>query len=84
MDELIKSSGEPLTFEDFKNENGITYWWASDLINSSINYYFFVICLRQSYNNLFIFCYNLQHFLSNQPLCFFIYIINQSFYLHEK
>jgi len=21
------------TFEDFKNENGITYWWASDLVN---------------------------------------------------
>lgn len=21
-----------LTFEDFKNENGITYWWASDLM----------------------------------------------------
>lgn len=21
----------PLDFEDFKNENGITYWWASDL-----------------------------------------------------
>ncbi|GHS98887.1 hypothetical protein FACS189421_08300 [Bacteroidia bacterium] len=32
MDELIKSNGEKLTFEDFKNENGITYWWASDLM----------------------------------------------------
>jgi DNA-damage-inducible protein D len=32
MDELIKSDGEKLTFEDFKNENGITYWWASDLL----------------------------------------------------
>jgi DNA-damage-inducible protein D len=32
MDELIKPDGEKLTFEDFKNENGITYWWASDLL----------------------------------------------------
>lgn len=23
---------QPLTFEDFKNENGITYWWATDLM----------------------------------------------------
>ena len=21
-----------LTFEDFKNENGIIYWWATDLM----------------------------------------------------
>ena len=32
MSEIIKSDGEKLTFEDFKNENGITYWWASDLM----------------------------------------------------
>jgi DNA-damage-inducible protein D len=32
MNEIIKSVGEKLTFEDFKNENGITYWWASDLM----------------------------------------------------
>lgn len=27
------SSSEKLTFEDFKNENGITYWWATDLMD---------------------------------------------------
>lgn len=32
MSEIIKSDGGKLTFEDFKNENGITYWWASDLM----------------------------------------------------
>ena len=32
MSEIIKSEGEKLTIEDFKNENGITYWWASDLM----------------------------------------------------
>jgi DNA-damage-inducible protein D len=26
------ASGGGLTFEDFKHENGITYWWASDLM----------------------------------------------------
>ena len=34
MNELINLDGENdgiLTFEDFKNENGIIYWWASDL-----------------------------------------------------
>ncbi len=35
MNELTNLSGEIhseiLTFEDFKNENGIIYWWASDL-----------------------------------------------------
>jgi hypothetical protein len=31
MNELQKTSN-PLSFEDFKNENGITYWWASDLM----------------------------------------------------
>ncbi len=33
MNELTKANGAKLTFEDFKNENGITYWWASDLAN---------------------------------------------------
>lgn len=35
MNELINLDGENdgiLTFEDFKNENGIIYWWASDLV----------------------------------------------------
>jgi DNA-damage-inducible protein D len=32
MSEIIKSDGEKLSFEDFKNENGITYWWATDLM----------------------------------------------------
>ncbi|MPM20761.1 hypothetical protein SDC9_67197 [bioreactor metagenome] len=30
-DEIIKS-GDTLSFEDFKNQNGITFWWASDLM----------------------------------------------------
>jgi DNA-damage-inducible protein D len=30
---LIEMSGSKLTFEDFKNQNGMTYWWASDLMN---------------------------------------------------
>ena len=30
-EELFKKDKEP-TFEDFKNENGFTYWWASDLM----------------------------------------------------
>ena len=29
-DEVIVSDG--MTFEDFKNENGITFWWASDFL----------------------------------------------------
>ena len=33
MSELVHiSNGERMSFEDFKNENGITYWWASDLM----------------------------------------------------
>lgn len=32
MSEILNLDGEKLTFEDFKNENGITYWWASDLL----------------------------------------------------
>lgn len=36
MGELNKSDGQnpnqKLTFEDFKNENGIIYWWASDFM----------------------------------------------------
>ena len=33
MDETQNKSKNSLSFEDFKNENGITYWWASDLMN---------------------------------------------------
>lgn len=32
MNTTPKNSNKPLTFEDFKNENGLTYWWASDLM----------------------------------------------------
>lgn len=33
MTEISKMSNDQLpTFEDFKNENGITFWWASDLM----------------------------------------------------
>ena len=33
MDDIKKSEeNRKLTFEDFKNENGLTYWWASDLM----------------------------------------------------
>lgn len=33
MDDLEnKNNNNPLSFEDFKNENGITFWWASDLM----------------------------------------------------
>lgn len=33
MSELIHNSDDKgLSFEDFKQENGITYWWASDLM----------------------------------------------------
>lgn len=33
MSELIHDTeGGTLSFEDFKHENGITYWWASDLM----------------------------------------------------
>ena len=33
MEPLVyNSENQPLSFEDFKNENGITYWWASDLM----------------------------------------------------
>ena len=30
MQSIIES--QPLSFEDFKNENGIVYWWASELM----------------------------------------------------
>jgi len=30
--ELVNNNSEVLTFEDFKNENGIVFWWASDLM----------------------------------------------------
>lgn len=29
----IENIGEGTNFEDFKNENGMIYWWASDLMN---------------------------------------------------
>lgn len=33
MDDLVHTNENPeLSFEDFKQENGITYWWASDLM----------------------------------------------------
>lgn len=32
MSELIKPLDNSLNFEDFRNENGITFWWASDLM----------------------------------------------------
>jgi DNA-damage-inducible protein D len=32
MSTVENKGGEKLTFEDFKNENGITYWWASDIM----------------------------------------------------
>ena len=32
MSDLQETNNSPLSFEDFKNENGVTYWWASDLM----------------------------------------------------
>ncbi|MFV0484351.1 MAG: damage-inducible protein [Bacteroidales bacterium] len=32
MANIQETGNEGLTFEDFKNENGITYWWASDMM----------------------------------------------------
>lgn len=32
MEEIVDTGNNELTFEDFKQENGITYWWASDLM----------------------------------------------------
>lgn len=32
MSDIIENTNENPTFEDFKNENGLTYWWASDLM----------------------------------------------------
>ncbi|TAH26127.1 MAG: damage-inducible protein [Cytophagales bacterium] len=32
MDELQMSDNKNASFEDFKNENGITFWWATDLM----------------------------------------------------
>lgn len=32
MEESKQINNKKLTFEDFKNENGFTYWWASDLM----------------------------------------------------
>lgn len=30
MDEMIEMAS--LTFEDFRKENGLTYWWSSDFM----------------------------------------------------
>jgi DNA-damage-inducible protein D len=38
MADITKPEENPLNFEDFKNENGITYWWASDLM-AMLGYY---------------------------------------------
>jgi len=32
MNEINSTNNRSLTFEDFKNENGLTFWWASDLL----------------------------------------------------
>ncbi len=32
MEETLNNGNSELSFEDFKNENGITFWWASDLM----------------------------------------------------
>ena len=33
MNDLIHNTeNNALSFEDFKNENGISYWWASDVM----------------------------------------------------
>lgn len=32
MDEIIKFEDPQPTFEDFKNQNGIIFWWASDMM----------------------------------------------------
>lgn len=32
MDEIQNTTNNAMSFEDFKNENGITFWWASDLM----------------------------------------------------
>ena len=32
MSDLQETNNSPLSFEDIKNENGVTYWWASDLM----------------------------------------------------
>ena len=32
MDGIENINNGPISFEDFKNENGLTYWWASDLM----------------------------------------------------
>ena len=32
MDDIQKTDSTSMSFEDFKNENGLTYWWASDLM----------------------------------------------------
>ena len=32
MSNIEPKNGNSLTFEDFKHENGISYWWASDVM----------------------------------------------------
>lgn len=32
MADIVEEQNSNPTFEDFKNENGLTYWWASDLM----------------------------------------------------
>jgi len=32
MNDFQNSNDKALSFEDFKNENGLTFWWASDLM----------------------------------------------------
>lgn len=32
MCDIEEISGNDLSFEDFKNQNGITFWWASELM----------------------------------------------------
>ena len=32
MEEIQNTNNGSSSFEDFKNENGITFWWASDLM----------------------------------------------------
>lgn len=32
MGDIVSKNDNSLSFEDFKNQNGITYWWATDLM----------------------------------------------------
>lgn len=33
MSKIIENKSERPSFEDFKNENGTSFWWASDLMS---------------------------------------------------